>query len=93
LARDWFAAPSLVEPVSAELLAADDFVVPVEIAVAPLTYEGQTWAVATVRQTTERRRLDARQVFLAVHDALTGVANRAAFEDAVAQLAPGQFQW
>lgn len=85
-ATDWFAAPRVVEPVMGEWVTGEASVVPVEITVAPLLYEGRTWAIAQVRKTTERRRLDAHQVFLAVHDALTGVANRAAFEDAVAQL-------
>jgi diguanylate cyclase (GGDEF)-like protein/PAS domain S-box-containing protein len=85
-ARQWLAHPGAMPPVVGEVWRPDGTSVPVEIAIAPCTVEGRTWAIAHVREITERRRLDEHQVFVSVHDGLTGAANRAAFDDALSRL-------
>jgi diguanylate cyclase (GGDEF)-like protein/PAS domain S-box-containing protein len=55
---------------------ADGSVFPVDISLAPLEVGGETFVVATVSDETERRRSADELFHRAVHDPLTGLANR-----------------
>ncbi|MGV3623402.1 MAG: GGDEF domain-containing protein [Archangium sp.] len=60
--------------------------VPVEITLAPVTLDGARFTIAVLRDLSERRVLEERLLFLSTHDALTGLANRAAFDEALTRL-------
>ncbi|MCW8308438.1 EAL domain-containing protein [Acidiphilium sp. PA] len=57
-----------------------------EIASRRIRYEGRPAGVIALRDTTDRRRSAARIEHLAFHDTLTGLANRARFDDALAAM-------
>ncbi|MCX7629521.1 MAG: EAL domain-containing protein [Geminicoccaceae bacterium] len=68
-----------------EFRRADGTLVPVEMALAVLTVEGETMLLSTARDTSERRRQEARLRHQATHDDLTGLANRARLYEVLEQ--------
>lgn len=60
--------------------------VPVEVTLAPVNVDGQPHTIAVLHDLTERRRLEDQLRYLSSHDTLTGLANRNAFEAALAVL-------
>lgn len=60
--------------------------VPVEITLAPVLLDGSSFTIAVLRDLSERRKLEDHLLFLSLHDALTGLANRSAFDEALARL-------
>ena len=60
--------------------------VPVEVSLAPVTIDRRPYSIAILRDLTERRRLEGDLIYLSTHDALTGLGNRLAFDDALADL-------
>ncbi len=60
-------------------------VIPVEIAVTPLDYDGQRVFILTVRDITVRRQTEETLRNLAYLDPLTGLPNRLLFHDRLAQ--------
>jgi|APLak6261679142_1056127.scaffolds.fasta_scaffold00006_44 diguanylate cyclase (GGDEF)-like protein/PAS domain S-box-containing protein len=71
-----------------ELLAQcrDGSTVPVEISLAPVSIGGVAYSIAVLRDLTERQRLEEHLLYVSTHDALTGLANRSAFDDVLVQL-------
>lgn len=59
--------------------------VSVDISLAPVTRAGERQVMAVVRDITARRRLEASLEHQALHDPLTGLANRTLFMDRLAQ--------
>ncbi|GBD49774.1 putative bifunctional diguanylate cyclase/phosphodiesterase [Methylopila sp. Yamaguchi] len=90
--RDFLAAPdpdrllsaSFAKPQEALLKATGRETVPVEIASRDMALEGRLRRVYTLRDLSEQRRNEHRIRHLAYHDPLTGLANRAAFNEALA---------
>jgi diguanylate cyclase (GGDEF)-like protein/PAS domain S-box-containing protein len=60
---------------------ADGSLFPADISLAPLDAGGETFVIATVVDETERRRSADELFHRAVHDPLTGLANRVLFVD------------
>jgi len=60
---------------------ADGSAFPVDISLAPLEAAGETFVVATITDETERRRSAEELFHRAVHDPLTGLANRVLLGD------------
>jgi diguanylate cyclase (GGDEF)-like protein/PAS domain S-box-containing protein len=85
-AREARRAAGTVDPHNAHyrLVREDGTVVEVEAASVAMTYEGQPAVQSVFRDVTERKRLEAQLVHQALHDALTGLPNRALFRDRVA---------
>ncbi|MEW6435464.1 MAG: diguanylate cyclase [Myxococcota bacterium] len=54
---------------------------PVEVSLSPIELAGERFTIAVVRDMTERRRLEDHLLYLSTHDALTGLANRGAFDE------------
>ncbi len=67
-------------------LRRDGTEVPVEITLAPVRIEGGHFTIAVLRDLSERRRLEDHLLFLSTHDALTGLSNRSAFDEALTRL-------
>lgn len=80
---------ALTEPsdqlIDAELTRADDGKIPVELIMRPVTYGNQPHYAVAVRDLRARRRAEGQIEFLAHHDALTGLANRASFNQRLDQ--------
>jgi diguanylate cyclase (GGDEF)-like protein/PAS domain S-box-containing protein len=78
----------VMNPHAVELSAhrSDGSWVPVEISLAPVTIDQRPYSIAILRDLTERRRLESDLIYLSTHDALTGLGNRFAFDDALLAL-------
>jgi diguanylate cyclase (GGDEF)-like protein/PAS domain S-box-containing protein len=63
------------------LLRRDGTELPVDISLASVRRSGVLQVIATVRDITARRDLEARLAHMALHDPLTGLANRTLFVD------------
>jgi diguanylate cyclase (GGDEF)-like protein/PAS domain S-box-containing protein len=59
---------------------------PVQVSLSPIDLDGQRFTIAVVRDMTERRRLEDHLLYLSTHDALTGLANRGAFDEVLSRL-------
>lgn len=72
-------------PHSVELCAlrSDGSWIPVEVSLAPVTIDRRPYSIAILRDLTERRRVEGDLIYLSTHDALTGLVNRFAFDDAL----------
>ena len=71
----------------------DGVEIPIELSIAPMEVNGEWWAIGIVRDISARKIAEERLAWLAHNDALTGLPNRAAFEEqvreAIAQSARG----
>jgi diguanylate cyclase (GGDEF)-like protein/PAS domain S-box-containing protein len=68
-----------------EVLRADGRTFPADISLGPVKRAGKDEIIAVVRDVTERKRLEAALAHGALHDPLTGLANRTLFFDRLRQ--------
>ncbi len=61
----------------------DGVEIPVELSVAPMEVNGKWWAIGILRDISARKISEERLAWLAHNDALTGLPNRAAFEEQI----------
>lgn len=64
--------------------------IPVEIALSPISVEGETYTLAIVRDNRARQAMEERLRFLSTHDALTGLFNRGYFDAELERLQNGR---
>ncbi len=64
----------------------DGSVVPVEVTLTRVAVDQRPFTILVLRDLTDRRRLEAHLLYLSTHDTLTGLANRGAFDLALARL-------
>ncbi|MEE3503660.1 EAL domain-containing protein [Acidiphilium acidophilum] len=69
-----------------EVTGAQGRMLRVELASRRIQYDGQSAGVIAMRDITERRKTEARIEHLAYNDALTGLANRARFDERLAAM-------
>ncbi|MGX9981575.1 bifunctional diguanylate cyclase/phosphodiesterase [Methylobacterium fujisawaense] len=72
-------ANAAAQPTAAELMSTVGASIPVELILRPVTYGNQPHYAVAVRDVRARRRAEGQVEFLAHHDVLTGLANRASF--------------
>jgi diguanylate cyclase (GGDEF)-like protein/PAS domain S-box-containing protein len=58
----------------------DGTVFPADVSLSPVRVEGRSLIVSIIRDVTERKQMEERLRFLSSHDALTGLHNRAFFD-------------
>ncbi len=73
------------QAVETELVCVAGGTVPVELIVRPVTYGNRPHYAVAVRDLRARRRAEGQIQFLAYHDPLTGLANRASFRQRLDQ--------
>lgn len=73
--------------VELDLLRIDGIEVPVEVSVAEVTNGGQRFTILVLRDMGERRALEQMLRYRSTHDALTGLENRGAFDEALQRFA------
>ncbi len=69
------------------LQRADGQLLPVDISLGLVEHEGQTFALAVIRDQRELRELHARSEYLALHDGLTGLSSRHLFHELLGKAA------
>lgn len=69
-----------------EVTGAEGLLLRVELASRRIDYEGKSAGLIALRDITERRKTEARIEHLAYNDSLTGLANRARFDEALAAM-------
>ncbi|MDK2810295.1 MAG: hypothetical protein PWR27_1004 [Petroclostridium sp.] len=78
---------SLVE---GKFIRLDGTDVDVEVASAPITYEGKLAMQVICRDITGRKQMEKKLIYLGLHDSLTGLYNRAYFEEEMCHLDHGR---
>ncbi|QRE74197.1 EAL domain-containing protein [Methylobacterium aquaticum] len=73
------------QAVEVELVCAEGGTIPVEVILRPITYGDRPHYAVAVRDLRARRRAEGQIQFLAYHDPLTGLANRASFRERLDQ--------
>ncbi len=73
------------EPIETVLRRADGTEIPVELIHRPIDYAGKVGIAVAVRDLRDRRRAERRIAFLAHHDPLTHLTNRASFNEKLDQ--------
>ena len=68
-----------------EVLRSDGTSFPADIALGPAAIQNERYVMAVVRDVTDRQKLEADLAHRAVHDPLTGLANRTLFFDRLRQ--------
>jgi len=69
-----------------KLIRCDGAVLDVEIAASTTIYGGKSALQAVVRDVTERNQMESKLKYLSMHDVLTGLYNRAYFEEVIHKL-------
>ena len=79
-------ARNALETAEIELLHADGDAIPVEIVGQMIEHGGKTARVVAMRDLRERKKAEERIRYMAHHDMLTGLPNRALFHDRLTQV-------